>query len=113
MSICLGFVFKSPFSIVILLDKLSVKIVISFSMLNNSLIRFLIHSTLLIHSEVLMYSASVVEVATIVCFLDDQQIGDCPIKMMYPDVDFLSVVSPAKSESEYAATKLPEPLYVI
>jgi len=44
------------------------------------------------HSEVLMYSASAVDVATIVCFLDDQLIGEFLIKIIYPVVDFRSFI---------------------
>jgi len=62
---------------------------------------FLIHKTFLIHSDVLMYSASAVDVATIDCFLLVQQIGLLPIKIIFPDVDFLSLISPAKSASVY------------
>ena len=48
-----------------------------------------------------MYSASAVEVATIDCFLDIQHIELFPIRIIYPEVNFLSLMSPAKSEFEY------------
>jgi len=46
-----------------------------------------------------MYSASTVDVATTDCFFEVQDIGLFPIKIILPGVDFLSVTSPAKSES--------------
>jgi len=63
---------------------------------------FHIHNTFFIHSDVLIYSAFVVDVATIVCFLNDQHIAEFPINIMYPGIDFLLYESPAKSEFEYA-----------
>jgi len=51
------------------------------------------------HCEALIYSASAVEVATIDCFLDVQEIGLFPKRIICPEVDFLSLISPVKSES--------------
>ena len=101
IDICFNFGFISSFSILVLLAILSVKILIGFLNLNNYCNMFLIHKTFLIHSDVLMYSASAVDVATIDCFLLVQQIGLLPIKIIFPDVDFLSLISPAKSASVY------------
>ena len=101
IDICFNFGFISSFSILVLLAIFSVNILIGILNLNNSYNMFLIHKTFLIHSDVLMYSASAVDVATIDCFLIVQQIGLLPIKIIFPDVDFLSFISPAKSESVY------------
>jgi len=57
-----------------------------------------------------MYSASAVDVATLVCFLDNQHIGLVPMSIIPPG--FLSSKQPAKSESVYA-TSSPFPLYSI
>ena len=67
--------------------------------LNNSYNIFLIFNNFLIHNEALTYSASAVDVATIDCFLEFQDIGLFPINIIFPEVYFLSVISPAKSES--------------
>jgi len=99
-------------SIVILLAKLSVKILISFLILNNSINIFLIQSVFFIHFSVAMYSASAVDVATTDCFFDCQQIGSFSIRIIYPEVDFLLTGSLAKSESVYAKI-FPFPLYSI
>ena len=47
------------------------------------------------------YSASAVDMDTVVCFLDNQLTGPPCIINMFPETDFLSLVSLAKSESEY------------
>ena len=49
-----------------------------------------------------MYSASAVERATVLCFLLRHDTGPPAMQNMYPDVDFLSPVSPAQSASEKA-----------
>jgi len=61
---------------------------------------------------VLTYSASAVDVATVLCFFEFQQIGEFPISIIYPEVDFLSLRSPAKSASVYACI-FPLPSYLI
>jgi len=50
---------------------------------------FLNHRAFLMHSEALMYSASAVEVATIVCFLEYHEMGEFPIKNIWPDIDLI------------------------
>jgi len=110
ISIYFNFEENSPFSIIILLDLLSVYIVIGDLWLNNSYIMFLNHRAFLMHSEALMNSASAVEVATIVCFLEYHEMGELPIKNIWPDVDFRSSLSQAKSASVYPWNGL-KPLY--
>jgi len=61
------------------------------------------------HSEVLMYSSSIMEVDKVDCFLEFQYIGLLPIKIICPEIDFLSLVSPPKSKSTKAII-LPIPL---
>ena len=96
---CFNFEFTFPFSILILLAKLSVKILIDpLNIINSSKI-FLIDKTFLMHSDVLIYSASQVDDATIDCYFEYQHIGLFPNKIIWPDVDFLSLISPAKSAS--------------
>ena len=56
--IWLSFEFNSQFTIVVMLDKLSVKIVICFLMFNNLIIILLIQSTFFTHSEELIYLVS-------------------------------------------------------
>jgi len=63
-------------------------------------------------SEALTYSASAVDVATMVYFFDAQHIGDFSIRIMKPDVDFRSLVSPPKS-ALIKVEKSPETLNVI
>ena len=46
------------------------------------------------------YSASVEELETVDCFLEDQEIGFEPRKTSIPVVDFLSMGSPTQSASE-------------
>jgi hypothetical protein len=48
-----------------------------------------------------MYSASAVDRATEVCFLELQDTRDLPRNWHVPDVLFLSTLHPAQSESEY------------
>jgi len=59
---------------------------------------FRIHNTFFVHSVVPIYYASIVEVATVACFLDVQQIGFFPRRIICPEVDFLSFEYPPKSE---------------
>ena len=49
--------------------------------------------------DVAMNSASTVGSATEVCFFDPQEIPPPSIRITYPDVDFLSALFPAQSES--------------
>src|SRR3954463_11873830 len=48
-----------------------------------------------------IYSASAVEIETQFCFFEAQHTRDLPRKWHVPEVDFLSTLSPAQSESEY------------
>ena len=50
----------------------------------------------------LLHSASVLDLATTVCFLDHQEIKFGPRKMAAPDVDLLSSGSEGQSASQYA-----------
>jgi len=47
------------------------------------------------------YSASVVDCATTLCFLDVYEMGLIPKKLMYVDVDVRSSTFPTQSTSEY------------
>ncbi|PKU84544.1 hypothetical protein MA16_Dca020008 [Dendrobium catenatum] len=59
------------------------------------------HSTCATQLPTAIYSASAVESATEFCFLLDQETNDCPMNWQVPEVLFLSILHPAKSESEY------------
>jgi len=48
-----------------------------------------------------LYSASVVDRATALCFLELQEMGLEPIKLIYAEVDVRSSTLPAQSASEY------------
>jgi hypothetical protein len=60
----------------------------------------LIHRASLAASEQAIYSASVLEVATTLCFVDFHEIALLYSKKTYPEVDFQVSRSPAQSESE-------------
>ena len=52
-------------------------------------------------NDMAMYSASVDDNATTPCFFDIQDTVAPPSMKMKPDLDFLVIVSPAQSASEY------------
>jgi len=97
ISLYFNFVENSPFFVIILIDLLSVYIVIGDLWLNNSYIMFLNHRAFLMHSAALLYYDSTVEVAIIVCFMEYHEMGEFPYKNIWPDVDFQSSLSSAKS----------------
>jgi len=57
------------------------------------------HIASLVAWSVATYSASVEELATVACFLDDHDIAPLPRLKEYPEMDFRSSMSCAKSES--------------
>ena len=66
----------------------------------SSLRRFVIHVSLATAEAIEWYSASVEDLATVRCFLEHQEIGLSPRKMIYADIDVQSSQLPAQSESE-------------
>lgn len=69
--------------------------------------RFLSHINSVVAVATTLYSASVEDLATVHCFLDNHDIGLPPKKIMYAEVDVLSSQLPPQCASEYA-TKLRE-----
>ena len=55
----------------------------------------------LVASVSAMYSASVLEIATLFCFLDSHDMAPFDNLNMKPVLDFLSSISPLQSESTY------------
>ena len=60
----------------------------------------LIHKSCAQQLPAATYSASVDEIDTQLCFLEDQLTKEQPRNWRPPEVDFLSTLSPAQSESE-------------
>src|SRR3954468_343551 len=69
----------------------------------------LIHSNWVQALAAATYSASAVERDIQFCFLEDQHTKDLPRNWKAPDVDFLSSLSPAQSESVYPQRENVEP----
>ena len=59
------------------------------------------YTTSLVASVSAMYSASVLEIATLFCFLDSHDMAPFDNLNMKPVLDFLSSISPSQSESAY------------
>ena len=66
----------------------------------NSMNKFLSQMAWVVAFELAMYSASVVDRATVGCFLEDQAMAPPPIRNTNPDMDFWSISEEAQSASE-------------
>ena len=78
--------------------------------INNSDRSVLRYKTTWIQVDRARNSASIVDMATVICFLLTQEIKDCPRNTKKPDVDFLSEMSLPQSASQYAVSSRLLPL---